>query len=129
MKRPEQTLHVAVARYLTVALRPPTFWTSIDHASGMKAGRLAGALRKARGVKAGLPDILVMHPISTLHGPFSTKVLGIELKAKGNYASPEQKRVANDFGNLGATYRIAWSVEDVAKHLSDALIPTYAKLS
>ncbi len=122
-KRPEQGLHIAVAQFLRVALRPPTFWTSIDHASGMKAGKLAGALRKARGVKAGLPDILVMKD------SINTCVIGIELKATKGSLSPAQTDMATRFAECNAHYRVARSVEDVDFILRSFGVPLHAKLS
>ncbi len=124
MKRPEQALQIQVANYLRVALRPPTFWTAIDHASGVKNGRLAGALRKARGVKPGLPDILIMHPAIG-----SPVVVGIELKAKKGTWGKEQHAVGRQFEGCKAWYELARSIDDVEAILRGAGIPLHAKLS
>ena len=121
MKRPEQTLHIQVANYLRVALRPPTFWTSIEHAT--KLGPVAAAMRKKRGVKAGLPDVLIMHP------DVDTVVVGIELKAAKGTQSPAQFAMQSDFDKAGAAYFICWDVEGVASVLKSCGIPLHAKLS
>ncbi len=121
MRRPEQQLHLAVARYLDLMLRPqvqdsPVFWTAIDHASGVKNGRLAGALRKARGVKAGLPDIMIFgEPLAAT--PNFTPVAAIELKAGKGTQSPAQKQVQAAMEAVGIHYAICRSIEDVGQVL------------
>jgi len=121
MRRPEQNLHLAVAQYLNLMLRPPAkaFWTSLDHAGGSKHTRLAGALRKARGVKAGLPDILIFsgdgrHPLDCIR---TVQVAAIELKAAKGVQSPAQKLVAKQLEALGIHYAICRSLEDVGEVL------------
>ncbi len=115
MKHPEHALHVAVAQYLGWVLRPPIFWTSIDHGAGRMTA-ISAALRKARGVKPGLPDILILAP-----GP---NVLGIELKAQGGgYQSPAQREVEAAFKDCKAWYVLCRSVEEVGKALDFIKIP------
>ncbi len=62
--RTEDDLHKHVARILTYAVAPPgklsgdgVYWCSIEHRNARS--RIEGALRKARGVVAGVPDILI----------------------------------------------------------------------
>ena len=54
---PEHDLQVTVAQYLAIALRPPTFWSSIDHGAG-RMTRASAGLRKARGLASArlVPD-------------------------------------------------------------------------
>ena len=122
MKRPEQSLHIQVANYLRVALRPPTFWTSIEHAT--KLGPVAAAMRKKRGVKAGLPDILIMHPLD-----LATDVIGIELKAKAGGLSDPQKEMRRTFIGCNADYVECRSLDEVIGTLELFGIPLHAKLS
>jgi hypothetical protein len=101
MQRPEQDLHRAVARFLDAALAPGVFWTSLDHAGG---GPVVGAFRKARGVRKGLPDIMVVH-----HG----RADFIELKGPKGRVSEAQKEIGGDLVIAGCRVAVARSIEDV----------------
>lgn len=124
--RPEQTLQIAVARFLRLALRAPTFWSSIDHGAG-KMTRASAGLRKARGVKAGLPDILIIHR-ERLHNSLRAVVLGIELKAGKGSLSPAQKEMHDAFPDAGAFYFVAKSVEEVEGCLREVGIPIFGSV-
>ncbi len=128
MKRPEQQLHLAVAQFLRVALRPPTFWTAIDHGVG-KLGRAEAGLRKARGVKPGLPDILIIWPELIDGEGHITSILGIELKSPKGRASPAQAAMQIAFQNARADYHFCTSLEQVVTILKSYRIPLHAKLS
>lgn len=56
---PEHEAQIACARMLAQVLRPDVCWTAVDHANARD--KLTGAIRKARGVKAGIPDFLFWH--------------------------------------------------------------------
>lgn len=58
-KTPEHDFQKTAIQWLGLALEKPAFAISIDHAG---KDRLTGALRKARGVPAGLADVWVFHP-------------------------------------------------------------------
>jgi hypothetical protein len=110
----EAALHRAVAEYLDWVLKPPVIWTSLDAGAGKMSIKTAQQ-RKLRGVKKGWPDILIIAP-----GP---NVLGIELKIKGNYQSPEQRGVEEGFCALRIQYSVCRSVEEVGKALDFIKIP------
>ncbi len=82
-KYPEQKLQIACADYLK-ALETLTgkfiFWHTPNGGLRSKA---AGALFKAMGTKAGVPDIIVLLMDGT--------ILFFELKAKGGYLTANQK--------------------------------------
>lgn len=120
--RPEQQLHMAVASYLRLALRPPTIWTTIGHGGG---GKVRGALLKAMGVQPGWPDILVLGP--TTGEPFA--LIGIELKAAKGMQSPEQKKLGYAFVAAGGFYYLARSVDEVEGFLRGVGIPLHASVS
>lgn len=111
----EHALQAAVAEYLDWVLRPPIWWTAIDHAGKLPPRQ--AAMRKKRGVKRGLPDILIIAP-----GP---NVLGIELKrpGKGGSQSPEQLEVETGFHGCKAWYVLCRSVEEVGKALDFIKVP------
>ena len=127
MKRPEQILHMAVARYLDLALRPPTFFTTFPAGGG---GKLRGAMLKKMGLKPGVADLVVYHPgiarFSPGLGRF-TQVIFIELKAAKGKMSPEQKDFAAACEAFGATYLLCRSVDDVEIMLGACGIPLHAR--
>jgi hypothetical protein len=57
---PEERLHIAVAQYLGLALRPPSWWSTIHH--GARVSVRERSMVKRKGARAGLPDIMVFHP-------------------------------------------------------------------
>jgi hypothetical protein len=107
----EAQLHKAVARYLWLALKPPVLWSTFPAGGG---GIRRGARLKERGLKAGMPDILVFAP---------GIVLGVELKTGKGSLSPEQKAMRDAFLALGMHWATCRSLYDVAKALSDYSVP------
>ncbi len=107
----EHDLHKAVAAYLRLALRAPVFWTSIDAGAGKLSPASAGKA-KARGVKAGLPDILVFVPRIG-----SSIVIGIELKSPIGRLSTVQKDTQGEMMLASVRCRVARSIEDVQEIL------------
>lgn len=69
-----------------------TFSTSIDSYAG---SALTGASRRRRGVRAGVPDVLVL---------YRGKLVGIELKSARGVASETQKQVRDRFVAAGADW-------------------------
>jgi hypothetical protein len=121
---PEQQLQISVARFLDLALRPPTIWTAFPAGGG---GRMRGAFLKAMGLKAGWPDLLVIHPRRT--GPMGSNactLLGIELKAARGRASPAQLAMCKAFEDAGGDLFIARSIDEVEGFLRGVGIPLHA---
>ena len=117
----EAAFHRAVARYLALALKPPTIWSTIPSGGG---GRVRGAQLKAAGLKRGLPDILVMHPAPYYGGPI---VVGLELKAKAGRVSPHQREMMQAFLECRAWYVLCRSLDEVARALEFCKIPVHAR--
>jgi hypothetical protein len=67
-----------------------TFWTATDPVA---PSALSGAIRKQRGVKPGVPDILVL---------YRGKLIAIELKSRGGKCSAPQRAVREDLLRAGA---------------------------
>ena len=128
MRRPEQALQIQVASFLRVALKPPVWWTSIDHGVG-KLGRAEAGLRKARGVKSGLPDLLVLAdgPDGYM-GVRTPLVVAIELKAGDGKQSVEQVTVQKAFEDVGAFYHVCRSLEEVIAVLDSYCIRLHASI-
>jgi hypothetical protein len=122
----EHQLHRQVAAYLAAALRPPTAWTSIDAGAG-KLTRFSATSAKARGVKAGWPDILVIHPQPIGCG-LGCILVGIELKIRKGRLSAEQLEVHSSLTMAGARVAVCRSVEDVEALLIRNGVPLRARL-
>jgi hypothetical protein len=112
----EHQLQVAVSQYLDRALPLDAWWTSIDSAG---RGAIAGAKMKRRGVKRGVPDILVI---------WRTRTLWIELKSLKGRPSSAQLGFSIAANNAGHWYRLCRSLEQVAYVMADAGIPLRARI-
>lgn len=117
MKRPEETLHRAVATYLAVALPSRALWWSTANQRGTRS-RWEMGLLKALGVRPGIPDILVY---------FDGLLIGIELKAAKGRISEAQAVVSDLIVDNGGLWRCCRSVEDVEAALRNAGVPLKAR--
>lgn len=114
----EHALQKQVADHLASVLRPPVWWSAIDHAA--KLNPRQGAERKRRGVKRGIADFLIMWPGAEFH----TNVLWIELKrAKGGSLTPEQRAFADDMLPCNTLVSVCRSIESVDKALEAIGVP------
>jgi len=105
---------------LTVVLDPAqTWWSALDHGAGWMTPASAG-LRKARGVKRGLPDFVIL---------FKSGLLGIELKSDKGRLSPEQVETAEAWTALGHVIAVARSLEDVQDILEAWEIPMRTRMT
>lgn len=112
MRRIEDNIHKAVARTLDLCLYPETLHTCFPAGGG---GKVRGAILKARGLKAGMPDHLIIHPGVTLW---------LELKVpKSGRVSDSQKLRHAELRAIGHKVEICRSVADVADALNVHCIP------
>ena len=111
MRRPEQALQIQVAAFMD---RIPglLFWHTPN---GGGRSKVEASILKAMGVKAGVPDILVLLP--------NGKVGFIELKAGKGVASPAQRQMMADLRARGCPCVEARSLEQVAETLNGWLSP------
>lgn len=93
-------------------LQPPCWWSSVGHERKMTLRQ--GQAQKARGVRRGLPDIMVWAP-----GYF----LGVELKAGSNTATEDQRAFGQAMAALGHGYAVVRSVEQLVDVLEAHGIP------
>ena len=100
---------------LDAHLCPPCWWSSIGHER--KQTLASGAAQKARGIRRGLPDIMIWAP-----GYF----LGVELKAGKNTTTDAQDGFAQAMSRLGHGYAVVRSVEALGEALVDHGIPLSA---
>lgn len=119
MKRPEQQLHQAVARYLDLALPADSWWTTIGHGWG-KLGKATAGIGKSCGIKAGVPDILILYN-GTAHF--------LELKSGTGRLSKVQQAAADAIINTHAHWALCRSLNDVTFFLKAWSIPTRARVA
>lgn len=116
---PEHDLQVLVAAFLEKALAGVALWSSIDAGAGRLSKRVAGR-RKARGVKAGWPDILVL---------WRGLAIGIELKAGRGSTSAGQDDLAAAWAAQGGRYAVCRSLLEVDAALAGFGIPLRYRVS
>ncbi len=114
--KPEAALHRSVARYLDVALPPDAFWWHTPN--GGKRGKIEAAQFKAMGVKAGIPDLFILH---------QGKLHAIELKAEKGTVRASQKDAAYKLMLAGCTTHVCRSVAAVEEALRLNGVPLRAK--
>lgn len=115
----EDEFHVAVAGLLDVCLKPPdTFYTTFPAGYGRLSKAMSGRL-KAKGMKAGMPDILIFHRVNH----FLCHAIGLELKVKGNSTSAAQRSTHALLQAVGVRTYLIRSLNDVIRALHDAGIP------
>jgi len=113
----EWQLQRAIATYLSKALPPDAYWTAIDIGSAGSAQ--AGQLRKARGVKPGIADVLIAYLGATLW---------LEIKA-GTQLSEHQKLFRDQVMANGHCWALARCPEDVEQACRDVGIPLRASFT
>lgn len=113
MNRPEQRLQIAVGQFLDVALPRDAFWFHCPN-GGARTKAEAGIF-KAMGLKAGIPDIMIV---------WRGAVFCVELKAdKNGRLSVAQSICHSALLGAGARVVLAWSIEGVANELHTFGIP------
>jgi hypothetical protein len=108
-RREEWTEQTKLAGMLAKYLDPAcTFWTSLEN---KPLSRLGGLFQKRRGVRSGLPDVLVI---------FRQKPIFVELKSRAGVATKAQKQVRLEMLPAGASWWMARSARAamMALHLS-----------
>ena len=110
---PEYRLHCAVVDHLSAVLKPPTWFTSIEH--GVKLPPATARRLNRIQVKAGIPDILIVH---------DGRCHWIELKAGRNGLQGAQIVVGAALGLAGCHPRVCRSIDDVGASLRLWGIPT-----
>lgn len=121
-KQPEQEFHKTVAQFLDAALPASCWWTTFPAGGG---GKARGGKLKAMGLKAGVPDVLVIHGFA----PTAAQVVWIELKApKGKPPAPVQLATHADLDSLhGVAVHVCRTLDDVESALMDEGIPLNAR--
>ena len=113
----EHELQCALREHLDRAGVRRMFFFAVPN-GGHRRKATAGKL-KAEGVKAGVPDLVVL-----LDG----RAYGLELKVKGNYQNAAQKAVQTAWEGTGAVYAVATGLDEALDVLRSwgALRPDYS---
>lgn len=109
----EHRLQQAAAAFLSAVLPRDAYWTSVDAGQGAMNIR-AAQMRKARGVKAGFPDVLVC---------FRGWMFCIELKASKGRVSEVQEVAHHQIREAGGQVSVCRSIEEVERALRHWGIP------
>ena len=108
-RREEWNEQTKLAALLTKYLDPTcTFWTSLEN---KPLSQLSSTFQKRRGVRSGLPDVLVI---------FCQKPIFVELKSRAGIATKPQKQLRLEMLPAGAVWYMARSARAalMALHLS-----------
>lgn len=95
------------ATYLSHVLPQDAYWTAVDAGQGAMNLR-AGQARKARGVKAGFVDLLIVR---------GGRFYGIELKTEKGRLSEAQHHTHAQLEQAGAALAVCRSIADVERAL------------
>jgi hypothetical protein len=108
-KQPERALQVSLIEHLRWRVRPGTWWTHFP--SGGRRSRITGALLKAMGTRAGVPDLLFVS---------CGRLFGLELKngTKGRL-SDSQVETHADMRAAGATIGTAGTLDEALNLLTE----------
>jgi hypothetical protein len=109
---PEQRLQRAVADYLAWALLPPTWFTAIPAGGG---GELRGRILKGMGLRAGVPDILIVH---------EGRAHWVELKSARGSLSEAQRTTHSALTATGCPVVVCRALDDVQAALTAWRIAT-----
>jgi hypothetical protein len=113
--RPEDRLQYRCRMFLDSHMLPPCWWSSVGHER--KQTLRQGQMQKARGIRRGLPDVMIWAP-----GYF----LGVELKSGKNTTTDAQDGFAQAMARNQFGYEVVRSVEQLGEALQRHGIPLAA---
>lgn len=111
-RRPEQALHRSAIQYLDAVL-PANAW-SFHPPNGGKRSAIEGAVFKAMGTRAGLPDIGVL---------YDGRVFWIELKAVSGRLTEKQGECHARLWECGCPVTVCKTIDDIRSALLSWAIP------
>lgn len=118
MKRPEQELQKATATLLDTVLPGDAVW--FHSPNGGRRSKAEAGIFKAMGVKAGVPDIVIV---------WNRQVYMIELKGPKGSLSDAQKALHPRLRDAGAFVQVAASLDEVQGYLDAWQIPTKGRIA
>lgn len=117
-RRPEEAIHRAIAEFLRVSLPPPWLFYHVPN-GGARSKAEAGAF-KAMGVKAGMPDLIVVGPHLACD---ATKMLALEVKAPKGRLSLAQNDAIAALAKCGIPTRVVRSIDEAEEALRELSVP------
>ena len=111
-KQPEYELQKSVCKYLDFKYKGLLYNGS---AGGMKTYISVAKKMKETGYKSGFPDLFIYQPKDGYNG------LAIELKVKGNYASPTQKDWIKRLNDRGYLAKVCTGFDDAIQIIDEYL--------
>lgn len=112
MKQLEHRLQCACVRWLRLQY-PNVLCFAIPNGGARSA--LTGAMLKAEGVVAGVPDLMIAVPKGEHAGLF------VEMKVKPNRPSKEQVQVIKRLGDSGYKVAVCYSFDEFVNVVDDYL--------
>ena len=109
----EGQLHASVAELLDVLLLSPAFFTTFP-AGGYGLSKALGGIMKRRGLKAGMPDILVF---------YDGRCIGIELKVGKNKLSAAQVMTIDKLERAGIKVYVCRTIDQIVSLLVKEKFP------
>lgn len=104
MNRLEDQLHKAVVEHLRLRSKPGVvFWHTPN---GGARNRVTGAMLKAFGTRAGVPDLLFVLPPNG-------RLAGLELKAPRGKVTAQQREFGRDLLEAGGLWSWENNIDDV----------------
>lgn len=124
---PEQDLHIAIAKFLDIALPKDAWWTTIPAGGG---GKVRGAILKAMGYRPGTPDILIIWRHRTnLEDIPPDFVIWFEVKDAKGALRDNQENCRDILLKNGCKWGLVKSVEDVERALLRFRVPLRATIT
>lgn len=96
----EEAIHRSLVRHLEVLCRPGVVWWHTPN--GERRDKATGGRLKAMGVKAGVPDLLLLR---------EGRLYGIELKREGGRTSKGQGAMLDQMSGAGAEVAVCMGLD------------------
>jgi hypothetical protein len=104
--RPEDQIQRAVLEHLRLRGPRSAYWFHVPNGGGRTA--IEGAILKGLGVRAGVPDLIIVH---------DGKTYGLELKADGNRPTKLQIEAQDAMRAAGAEVAVAVGLDAALQQL------------
>lgn len=114
--RPEQHFQASLVKTLETILTPETAFFAVPN--GGARSRIEAAILKGQGVKAGVPDLVLVH---------GRQSFGLELKACGGRLSGAQVGRHEELTRAGMRIAVVKTIDDALRWLKVWDIPTRIK--
>lgn len=113
----EYAIHKQISDFLAFALTPESYYTTVENSNlqGGTAGMIKQARNRERGVKAGFPDIIIIH---------RGQICCLEVKRPGKGATDTQSVEHKKLKEAGAQVEVVYDVDEVRKLLKIWQIPS-----